>query len=369
MGSAAKVKLLPFELEVVSGPHLGQKFSFVDTVSITMGRGAENQIALPHDPRVSRIHAEIKQENEVFYVYNKTGKNSMLVNGLKEDQYKITQSCSITIGETELKFIYPQSPPKNFKNPLQPLASNSVPVGLVQQPMPPSPLQVPGPIFKQAPPTQFKNPNPVTPRPMNAGMNTGAPQPRRRKIPKKQDGFNPMILIGIAGIIVAAIFLLPGKPDEGTKVPDKAPEFIVPMRKDELRLQESIDKAKQNLSKMENMNSRQAMAQQFFISGMREFLNGNYHRSISFLNSAYQSDPSLIDAEKFSREAQRKLDRLIDFYFAEGLKYRENSNYRMCKSSFQTVLLYIYNVKKHPRYVEANQFFEECSSLDRVRRF
>ena len=120
---------------------------------------------------------------------------------------------------------------------------------------------------------------------------------------------------------------------------------------------------------MDNQNSRQAMAQQFFISGMREFLNGNYQRAISFLNSAYQSDPTLVDADKFARDAQRKLDRLIDFYFAEGLKYRENSNYRMCKSSFQTVQLYIRNNMKHPKYLEAKQFFEECTNLDRVRRF
>lgn len=335
MNAAAKVKLLPFELEIVSGPHLGQKFSFVDTVSVSIGRGPENQICLQHDPRVSRVHSEIKQENEVFYVYNKTlGKNSMLVNGLKEEQYKITQSCTISIGETEIKFIYPQTPVKPLKNPLQP-----------------SPFQSPGPVLRPQPQL------PPQPQP-----------PRRRKIPKKQEGLNPIFLIGIAAIIIIAIFVIPNKSDESAK-PEKAPEIISSALQDERRLQESIEQAKQALLKMENMNSRQAMAQQFFISGMREFLNGNYLRAISFLNSAYQSDPTLVDAEKFAREAQRKLDRMIDFYFAEGLKYRENNNYRMCKSSFQTVQLYIRNNMKHPRYVEAKQFFDECTNLDRVRRF
>ena len=141
MSAAAKVKLLPFELEVVSGPHLGQKFSFVDTASITIGRGTENQICLQHDPRVSRVHAEIRQENEVFYVFNKTDKNPMFVNGLKENQYKIVQACVINVGETEFKFTFPPAATKQFKNPLQPLTPTaSVPVGLVQ-PQPQSQAQ------------------------------------------------------------------------------------------------------------------------------------------------------------------------------------------------------------------------------------
>jgi hypothetical protein len=364
MSAAAKVKLLPFELEVVSGPHLGQKFSFVETASITIGRGTENQICLQHDPRVSRVHAEIRQENEVFYVFNKTDKNPMFVNGLKENEYKIMQPCVINIGETEFKFTFPPAASKQFKNPLQPLTpAATVPVGLVQ-PQPQS--QFPGPVLKQPPPSNYRNQAAMNPNSMNAGA--PQPPPKRRKAPKKQDSFNPMFLIGIVGVIIVAIFVLPNKPEENAK-PEKPVEIVTPVFQDDRRYQDSVERAKTALAKMDNQNSRQAMAQQFFISGMREFLNGNYQRAISFLNSAYQSDPTLVDADKFARDAQRKLDRLIDFYFAEGLKYRENSNYRMCKSSFQTVQLYIRNNMKHPKYLEAKQFFEECTNLDRVRRF
>lgn len=340
MSAVAKVKLLPFELEVSSGPHLGQKFSFVDVVSITIGRGPENQVSLPHDPRVSRVHLEIKQENEVFYIYNKTNKNSLLVNGRNEDQFKIVQSCTLTIGATELNFILPQPLPKPYKNPLQPL----------------TPSLMPGPMHSPAPTLQ----GPVT--------NQSNAIPKRRKPVKKQEKFNPIFLIIIAAIIVGFIFMMPNKSDDrGTS--EKIPEIITPVFQDEQRLKEAMERAKDALLKLENQNSRQAMAKQFFISGMREYLNGNYQRSVSFLNSAYQSDPTLINAEKFAREAQKKLDRLIDFYFSEGLKYRESNNFRMCKSSFQTVQLYIRNNLKHPRYIEAKQFYDECSNLDKVRRF
>jgi hypothetical protein len=362
MSAAAKVKLLPFELEVVSGPHLGQKFSFVDTASITIGRGTENQICLQHDPRVSRVHAEIRQENEVFYLFNKTEKNPMFVNGLKENQYKIMQACVINVGETEFKFTFSPAAPKQFKNPLQPLTPTAtVPVGLTQ-PQPQS--QVPGPVVKQPPPSHYRTQPAMPPNPMNMG----APPTKRRKPAKRHESFNPMFLIGIVGIIIVAIFVLPSKPEDNPKS-EKPVEIVTPVFQDDRRYQDSVERAKNALAKMDNQNSRQAMAQQFFISGMREFLNGNYQRSISFLNSAYQSDPTLVDADKFARDAQRKLDRLIDFYFAEGLKYRENNNYRMCKSSFQTVQLYIRNNMKHPKYVEAKQFFDECTNLDKVRRF
>lgn len=364
--NAAKLKLLPFELEVTSGPHLGQKFSFVETSSITIGRGTENQICLQHDPRTSRVHVEIKQENEVFYVYNKTNKNSLFINGHKEDQYKIHQACTIGIGETELKFSVAPTP-KQFKNPLQPIVPTHAPMG-IQQSSFQSPIpfqnQIPGPILKMAPPAPQQMPY-VGQAPQT---NQGSGQRKRRPI-KKNETFNPIFLVVIAAVILGIIFVLPSKKQDENTPSGGGAEIITPVFRDELRLKEAMDRAKEALTKMENQNSRQAMAQQFFISGMREFLNGNYHRAVSLLNSAFQSDPTLIDAEKFAREAQLKLDRLIDFYFSEGLKYRESNNFRMCKSSFQTVQLYIRGNLKHPRYIEAKQFYDECSNLDKVRRF
>lgn len=348
MNAVAKVKLLPFELEITSGPHLGQKFSFAEKEFITIGRGTENLVCLQHDPRISRVHVEIKQENEIFYIYNKTEKNHILVNGHKESQYKITQSCSITIGESEVKFILP-TVQKQIKNPLQALSSNPLPVAQQRT----VPMPYPAAQYQQMP---------SAPMPANASG-----QQKRRPV-KKQQKFNPLFLIVIAAVIIVLIFVIPNKPATEPNM-DKPPDIVTPIFKDEQRLKEAMDRANAALLKIENQNSRQAMAQQFFISGMREFLNGNYQRAINFLNSAYQSDPTLVDAEKFSREAQRKLDRLIDFYYSEGIKYRESNNYRMCKSSFQTVQLYIRSNLKHPRYVEAKQFFDECSNLDKVRRF
>lgn len=363
MSAAQKVKLLPFEIEVTSGPHLGQKFTFVDTAHITIGRGTENQICLQHDPRISRVHAEIKQEAESFYIYNKSVKNFIMVNGHKQEQYKMTQTCSITIGESELKFTLPQAAPKPFKNPLQPLQTQ-VPVGL-QQPMPqmPATFQPHGlPQLNNQLSARAPHPSQQLPPPQSGG-----PQ-RKRKSAKKKETLSPVLLIVVVAVILGIIFVLPGKKEE-SETPERLPPIITPVFQDEKRLQESMELAKEAQLKMENQNSRQAMAKQFFTSGMREYLNGNYQRAISFLNSAYQSDPTLVDAEKFSRDAQRKLDRLIDFYFAEGKKYRESSNFRMCKSSFQTVQLYIRNNLKHPRYVEAKQFYDECDSLSKVGRF
>ncbi len=361
MSAAAKVKLLPFELEIVSGPHLGQKFAFVDKISITIGRGAENAICLQHDPRASRVHAEIKQENENFYVYNKTKQNSLLINGRQEDQFKIMQSCTITIGETDLKFILPQPTPKMMPNPLKPLVPQGMTTGAAPVVLPQMP---PGPVLKQHVPSPYSGQLP----PQNGAGGMPSSPPRRRKPAPKKESFNPVLLLVVAGVILALVFVFPSKKDDSEK-PVKEAEIVEATFRDEQRLKEAMDRSRDALTKMENQNSRQAMAQQFFISGMREFLNGNYHRAVSFLNSAYQSDPTLVDADKFSREAQRKLDRLIDFHFSEGLKYRDNNNFRMCKSSFQTVQLYIRNNLKHPRYVEAKQYYDECTNLDRVRRF
>ena len=231
MSVAAKVKLLPFELEVVSGPHLGQKFSFVDLPSITIGRGTENNICLQHDPRVSRVHVEIRQDHDVIHIINKTEKNTLLVNGRQETQFKVLQNCVFSLGETEIKFIYPQKP---NKNPLQPLAQSPVPVGLVQ-PSQSQQNRTPGPVLKNPPPSTPLPPTYASPQPMSGGMGGGMPQaPKRRKPVKKSEGFNPILLIIVVAAILAVVFIFPSK-NEDAKTPEKQPDIVAPVYKEEQR--------------------------------------------------------------------------------------------------------------------------------------
>ena len=129
MSEALKLNLLPIDLEIVSGPHLGQVFNFHDKEIIKIGRDAENDVKLSNDPRASRFHAEIKFSDGNYYIYNLSQKNFILINGEKEDQKLLSGKLIVTIGETEIKVNIFQVPEKSnpvsspipFKNPLQPL--------------------------------------------------------------------------------------------------------------------------------------------------------------------------------------------------------------------------------------------------------
>ena len=364
MSEAVNLKPLDIELEIVSGPHLGQRFTFADKPLITIGRGPENDIVLANDPRTSRLHAEIKFSDENFYVYNRANKNYILINGIKDEQALLSSKSSITIGDSELKIIIPGRSTSTqlvstsaatikseagtpataiqFKSPLQPLAK-------------PNPLQVVtnNPSF---PPQQMVNG--AIPKPM-------AP-PSKAKKPNKQSKKNDNLMLYLAGaIVVVGIFLLLPKKEEEKP---KSNPIVTPILEEEVRLKKSEEELEKAREKMKNLDSRKMMARQFLVSGMREYNNGQYHKAIEYLASAFQSDPTLDDAAKYHLKSKQNLDKLIDYSFSEGKKYKESNNYRMCKASFQTVLFYIKNNMKHPRYIEAKQYYDECSSLDQVGR-
>lgn len=379
MSEALKLKPFEIELEIVSGPHIGQRFSFKDKDSITIGRGPENDVILANDLRASRFHAELKFADGNYYVYNRANKNYILINGIKDEQALVANKANITVGETEFKVIYPglasnSSLTKSnsssgasannsaatsaitFKSPLQPAATAKQ-----------NPLQVvnnanynPPVTFQQVPPPAMAMPNS-----MPAGQIPQQPRVKRPRPPVKKSSSQMPMIIG-AVIVIALVFIMTSKKDDEVK--PKGNPIVTPILEDEVRLKNSEELLAKSREQLKSLDSRKMMARQFLVSGMREYRNGQYHRAIEYLASAFQSDPTLDEAAKYHMRAKQNLDKLIDHNFSEGKKYRESSNYRMCKASFQTVLFYIKNNMKHPRYIEAKQFYDECSSLDEVGR-
>ncbi len=346
MGEALKITPYELEIEITAGPHLGQKFNFKDKNLITVGRDQGNDIVLSNDPKTSRLHAEIKFSDGNYYVYNMSNKNFILINGLKEDQALIKADTTLTAGDTELKISVPNEDSLafteplsiQFKNPLQPIPNVTSPLKL-------TPLK------------HLESPSLLKSEPL--------PRPRLQKSNKKKNGNELFLIIFVVAVLIGMILLIPKKNEEEVST---STGIITPLLQDEVRYKKSMEELEKAKELKKNKDSRKSMAKQFFVSGMREFNNGQYHKAIEFLASAFQSDPSLEDAAKYHLKAKQNLDRLIDFNFSEGKKYRESNNYRMCKAAYQNVLLYIKNNMKHSRYKEAKQFYDECASLDELGR-
>lgn len=357
------VKLKPFEiaLEVISGPHAGARFSFADKELITIGRGPENDIVLANDPRVSRLHAEIKFSDENYYIYNKANKNYILINGIKDEQALVANKAMVTIGESEIKIQFPSLGAKTVAvaNPLQPLEGKKNPLQVISNDKNVAQAKAHLNIAQQPHLQQ-----PYLQQPLMGGVAQASPLRAKKSVIKKKSN-DSLFYIGLLVVVVTVLFImLPQKNEEKVK---NSP-IVTPILEEEVRLKKSEEALEKSRERLKNLDSRKMMARQFLVSGMREYNNGQYHKAIEYLASSFQSDPSLEEAAKYHLKAKQNLDKLIDNSFTEGKKYRESGNYRMCKSSFQTVLFYIKNNIKHPRYVEAKQYYDECTSLDEVGR-
>jgi hypothetical protein len=70
----------------------------------TIGRDAGNTIALPHDERASRYHAEIRREGSGYVLRDLNSKNGTMVNGQRISRHTLADGDRIRIGGSELPF-------------------------------------------------------------------------------------------------------------------------------------------------------------------------------------------------------------------------------------------------------------------------
>lgn len=77
--------------------------SFYLSETVTrIGRDMGNDIALPHDGRVSRYHAEIHREGSSFVLHDLNSKNGTQVNGHKVTRHTLADGDRIRIGDNEI---------------------------------------------------------------------------------------------------------------------------------------------------------------------------------------------------------------------------------------------------------------------------
>ena len=74
-----------------------------EQAALTIGRAEECDLVL-RDPGISRLHAEIRQEESGFYVVDLGSTNGTALNGLKVDRARLEPGDRIVIGTTEMTF-------------------------------------------------------------------------------------------------------------------------------------------------------------------------------------------------------------------------------------------------------------------------
>jgi serine phosphatase RsbU (regulator of sigma subunit)/pSer/pThr/pTyr-binding forkhead associated (FHA) protein len=92
--------------EILVRPLHGEPFRFpIDKPIVTIGRSKRNDLVLA-DQWLSRNHAEIRQENGGFFIYDLESRNGTLVNGVRiGDKSQLQNGDVVTLGDQTLTFM------------------------------------------------------------------------------------------------------------------------------------------------------------------------------------------------------------------------------------------------------------------------
>ena len=93
-------------LVVIASDALSPGDSFeLDTVQLTLGRGANNDVPLPDDEFASARHARIEPRRDGVYVEDLGSTNGTFVNGIRLARERRLQPGDVVrVGETDLRF-------------------------------------------------------------------------------------------------------------------------------------------------------------------------------------------------------------------------------------------------------------------------
>jgi hypothetical protein len=326
-----KEQLIHLHLKVESGPSQG-KFFIVDKANVKIGREQENDIIFPDDIKMSRQHAELVFEFGTWRIRNLSSRNFIKVNGAEVAEQTITGPTRLEIGESVIMIGFAEGatvakiarPPTPIPDPLA-----SVP-------------QVRA-IGGQAPIKM----EPRAPRPGSPKVKTQPQAPKKR---------NNLVII-IITVVVAVGFLL----NQGNEVA-KRKRILAERERSILDLQKSQETMEKIETKMEQSGQRgiqYQLAQEQYLKGFRDYMKGQFGLAMSSFSAAVSLYPSHDLAKKYYFIAKRKFDEVVQVHMTQGKRYRGKGNYRLCKSSFENVMVMI-KTDTDPIYKEAKQYRDEC---------
>lgn len=351
MSTAPQLSIIvKFQVEILKGPHAGEKFAFDGSKSVFIGRGSENDICLAKDPHISRQHAEIKQLSGLFYVANLAHKNFILINGERVDTDRLGNSDRLTIGDSEILFTADLPQPGFINNTNLPVSQlPTTPASILQKTTP----SLVRPVAMAAN-AKTANVTRVSPTPTSMAPFV-APLPRRQGAIQKDSSSRVQfyVIIAVIGLIVYWLF-------SGNKAKKVDPGYrnSTVIQEDLAESEKNIQQLKERIEKINEPTAQRA--QENYVRGFREYRQGNFLRAMDHFQIVLSLDPANELADRYKKLARTKHDELVKFNMIQGRKYRDKRNYRLCRSNFLNALVLIQYNKQHPDFPEADKFFDEC---------
>lgn len=319
MSSAARALSTSVQImvDILEGPNKGLRTAIHDG-KWTIGRGPENAIVVAQDIKVSRSHVEIRTQSAQVFAKNLNPKNAMLVDGNLTVEAILKPGSMIQIGDSVIRFQFEAVPVQN--------ALKAVSGGVAKKtPAQPGVQQHAGMTF----------------RPMPAEVPLLS-HPRVRF-------YGMIVLIGLG-----ALWLFNETPTTSKPTPIRDTSVVAP----EIGTSESEIKRLQD-ERRHHETPQYKLAQAAYIKGFRDYQQGQYSRAMESFQSARAFYPQHELALKYWTLAKRKLDEQVQSYMVQGRRYRGTQNYRLCQSSFASVMMLVKD-DRNQIYQEARQFHDEC---------
>lgn len=322
MSSAARAlsPSIQIVVDVLEGPAKGTRAA-VHESKWTIGRGPENSMVIAQDIKVSRSHVEIRTQSAQVFAKNLNPKNAMLVDGNLTVEAILKPGSMIQIGDSVIRFQFEQPV---LQNQLRPVAG----AGVAKR------SSLPGNAAGYGNADVFRSPAPA-------------------EIPllshPKFRFYALVVIIGLGGL-----WLFNEAPS------NKKPERI----RDSVAVTPDLGTSESEVKRIQDERKhfetpQYKLAQAAYIKGFRDYQQGQYGRAMEAFQSARAFYPQHELALKYWTLSKRRLDEQVQSYMIIGRRYRGTQNYRLCQSSFATVIMLVKD-DKNPIYQEARQFHDEC---------
>ena len=291
---------------ITNGPLKGT-VRILTAAQFTLGRSTDCEFAIAEDPKISRRHATVALTPEGYEIVCLNESNPVLVNGREIQKARLKAGDVVTVGSTDLKF--------NPGHPTQ----------LVAMPQ--------------------------------AGFPASGPAKRGRAKKVNSQSSKRLLIYAIVGAFFLYLVLSPSKKKEVMKL--RSEQQVQADIEASTKLKE-VGEA-QNAKRVDgSINSRQA--QENYIRGFRDYREGQYERALVSFQACLALNPEHALCTRYLRLGQRKFNEVIQYQMVTGRRYRDQNQFKSCRSAFRNVMVMIKDASS-PTYKEAKANYEACNAF------
>lgn len=305
MKSLVSTPQISYTLSALSGPEKGVVYKLV-AGRVTIGRGAQNDICIKDDSKMSRNHAVLTVSGQKIEITDVSDHNKIIVNGEEITSGEVGPGTTIQLGDTKFQLnIF-------VAKGLTPLTS-----------LPP----------------------------------TGQTQNRRPRSVKKPGQLNFYILVGAIALLF--IWLLTSK----VKVTEPTPIRSENISQTEVDANRKIIEQVETERKRSGVDTRQyEEAQPNFVKGFRDYRKGQYERAIESYQACLSLFPEHIQCQRGLRLSLKKFSELVQYHIILANKYRAQNQFSACMSAYRNAMVMLKNTSDKI-YMEAKAGYDVCQAL------